>query len=582
MYRSSVPENYNSYPWRIDRQNLFIRDIDTSESVELTYGKDVNLAPSWSPDGSRVVFLSDESGKYEIYVINSNGGGRLKLTENLGGVPDTLGSSNLAIFYAGPYGGLSEKEARLVKPKFTLDGSGIIFLSGLKSKKGLWQFYTMNLDGSNLEKINNVPVNDFFDIRQPAIPFEFEGTSHPLGIYAKGSEYITFTSGPADKEDIFAINQDGSGMTRLTFQGYRKSGGYGTGVFRSYGAMPSPDGTTIIYKSINSSKSGKSSPAYSPFYFEGSGLKRIDSDGFGDCWVYADAETIATKNASRPDYKTGYSISTLDVKSLIFSWSPDGRKIAMADGGIKILRADDNESMQSFVTLTNDPNHESPVWSPNGAKIAFRSGSYVGNYSEWISALGKEGLSATLNIIDENGTLSEIFNIEDGAIGEISWSPDGDKISFATLHNQSRKSAVYIINSDGSSREILTDLSRPYQEIIWSPDGSKISFVVATDKQETDIFTINLDGSGERQLTEAPGANEDISWSPDGEKIVFTSTRHGKDKEIYVMNSDGGEVTRITDNDVDDTNPKWSNWFVGDNAAQYLGIFDFKCPHFSP
>ena len=39
-----------------------------------------NVDPSFSPDGSKIVFTSDRSGNFDIWLMNSNGTGALQLT----------------------------------------------------------------------------------------------------------------------------------------------------------------------------------------------------------------------------------------------------------------------------------------------------------------------------------------------------------------------------------------------------------------------------------------------------------------------------------------------------------------------
>jgi TolB protein len=43
----------------------------------------LNINPSWSPDGSRLVFQSARYGQSELYVIGVDGSGERRLTHNL-------------------------------------------------------------------------------------------------------------------------------------------------------------------------------------------------------------------------------------------------------------------------------------------------------------------------------------------------------------------------------------------------------------------------------------------------------------------------------------------------------------------
>lgn len=58
-------------------------DVGTEVEWELLpWDGEHNYDPYWSPDGSRIVFVSDRSGADEIWVINADGSGLLRLTND--------------------------------------------------------------------------------------------------------------------------------------------------------------------------------------------------------------------------------------------------------------------------------------------------------------------------------------------------------------------------------------------------------------------------------------------------------------------------------------------------------------------
>ena len=59
-------------------------DGSNDRSVTNSEGKHVNENPYWSPDDSRIVFQSNRSGSFQIYVMDNNGGNQVRLTNHQG------------------------------------------------------------------------------------------------------------------------------------------------------------------------------------------------------------------------------------------------------------------------------------------------------------------------------------------------------------------------------------------------------------------------------------------------------------------------------------------------------------------
>ena len=60
--------------------HLYLTSIEGNEPIQLTIGQHSNYCPRWSPDGRYIAFISNRSGKANIYVISPVGGEARALT----------------------------------------------------------------------------------------------------------------------------------------------------------------------------------------------------------------------------------------------------------------------------------------------------------------------------------------------------------------------------------------------------------------------------------------------------------------------------------------------------------------------
>lgn len=206
-----------------------------------------------------------------------------------------------------------------------------------------------------------------------------------------------------------------------------------------------------------------------------------------------------------------------------------GDKIAFVsyrDGNAEIYVMDADGTNQ--INLTNNTAGDyGPIWSPDGTKIAFRSGG-----------------DGNIHVMDADG--SNQNNLMAG--GDYpSWSPNGAKIAFASYRDGSTN--IYVMDADGSNLIRLTNnfASNP----IWSPDGTKIAFLSFLDDLTTEIYVMDADGANQTRLTNNTVSDRNPAWSPDGTKIAFQ-----RNFAIYVMDANGGNLTRLTN--AGSWGPVWS------------------------
>jgi TolB protein len=222
-------------------------------------------------------------------------------------------------------------------------------------------------------------------------------------------------------------------------------------------------------------------------------------------------------------------------------WSPDGRKIAFTsylkrNPDLYLIDPDGrNQYRLSYYPGLN----ASPSWSPDGKLIALM--------------MGMEGKSEIF-LIDANGKNPRKLTKGHGNEASPTWSPDGQRIAFVS--DRSGSPQIYIMERDGSNVQRLTFDGSYNTNPSWSPKGDQIAFCCRVEGRYH-IFTIGSDGSGLRRLTSNSGNNENPCWSPDGRYIAFSSNRTGASK-IFIMNANGFNQRSLTSSKGGEASPAWS------------------------
>jgi TolB protein len=63
-------------------QEIFVKSLVDGSVKRLTYSTGTDLWPSWSPDGSKIVFSSTRNGKLQIWSMSAGGGSATRLSHN--------------------------------------------------------------------------------------------------------------------------------------------------------------------------------------------------------------------------------------------------------------------------------------------------------------------------------------------------------------------------------------------------------------------------------------------------------------------------------------------------------------------
>lgn len=228
--------------------------------------------------------------------------------------------------------------------------------------------------------------------------------------------------------------------------------------------------------------------------------------------------------------------------------SPDGQQIAFCyKGDIYKVAADGGKAVQ----LTTQESYESsPVWSPDGTRIAFASNREGGSDLYVMSSEGGPARRITFNSASEVPT---------------AFSPDGEYVLFvasiqdpaaSALFPKSSMPELYRVPVGGGRVEQV--LGTPAEAVCFGRDGS---FFLYQDrkggedewrKHHTSSITRDIwlyrpaDGS-HVNLTQRAGEDRNPVLSPDGAQVYFLSERDGGSFNVYSFPLDNpAEVTAVT------------------------------------
>ena len=566
--------------------DIWIMNADGSGQRELFSSVENETYPSFSPDGSKIVFSSSQDGDSEIYVIDATGEGLRKLTGNT---------------YAD------------WAPHWSADGSQIVFAS---DRYGDDEIFIMSADGTDEVTLTDDDATD----RSPAWSPRKRGVSitaaslalraNPspavrpanevvaearpsivgieLGDGGSGSGFIIDPTGLVltdnhvieGSDELTVLLDDGTELSAYVI---------GRDLIRDLAVLGirSEDGTPFPTISLTSRPIGLADqvvalglPLGSDVITATSGLVsalRTD-EGTNTTLVQTEAAVnpgnsggplvnlqgevvgiIVSKLVHVVIEGVGFAVSAATINTYLDRLiagetigaaiankdpdvSPDGSKVAFAsdrtgDWEVYVARTDGTELARVTFDRGNDAR---PVWSPDGSKIAFESD----RDDNW-----------EIYVANADGTNPTRLTDDPGADRNPVWSPDGSQIAFDS--DRDGNTDVYTVNAEGGpdiTRVTMHDAVD--EQPTWSPDGMRIAFRSWRDG-DSELYAVNLDMTDLARLTSSPGSDTRPSWSPDGARILFSSTRDDN-QEIYVMNADGSEAARLTENTVADHSPRWS------------------------
>jgi tricorn protease len=455
--------------------------------------------PLWSPDGTRIAFVSDRTGNGDVYVLDLRSANLTRLT----------------------YDDTSEQV-----DGWSRDGQWIYFDSGAQEIAGMNDVFRVRSTGGTPMPVSNERyTNEFFAAPSP------DGKTIALAARGNASgQWWRHGHSHLDESELWLLEDaDAHRYRKLTPLGAKHVWPMWTPDAKTLFYMSDEDGNENLWsldvataKATRRTSFTRGRLLWPAIANDGSAI--VFERDYG-IWRYdaksgeAKPLTIALRGApSAPGIEHTTMSSDFDELAV----APDGKKLAFIARGDVFASATTDPGSARRITST--PAEEMGVaWAPDNRRLVYSS--------------ARDG-ELNLYLFDVASGVEKRLTTSDRPDYGAQFSPDGKSIAFLRNGNE-----LHVVDpSTGAERLIVRgniDLRPPLQDnrtFTWSPDGKWLGFVSFGERLFRNASVVPAAGGEARPVTFLGNVNAStISWTPDGRSLYFATSQR----------SEPGSVARV-------------------------------------
>ncbi|MDQ2872549.1 MAG: S41 family peptidase [Candidatus Eremiobacteraeota bacterium] len=465
----------------------------------LVAGDDAKDRPLYSPDGTRIAFISARSGNGDIYVLSLKTGDVKRLT------------------YSDGYDQLES---------WSRDGVWLYFSNASKNVQGERDIYRVRLSGGTpMKVIAQTYVTNFFAAAAPdneSIAFNTRGFASSQW-WRKGHSHL-------DESEIWVRHGLGDRPTyeRLT-----------DGNAKEVWPMWAPDGKHVYYMSDRSGAQniwertiGGAARQLTHFTNGRAIWPTISNDGrtivferhFGIWRLDLDSDRAERVPIELRGEISAPQISHVTVTKHFSTYtvSPDGKKIAYIAQG-QLFAASAATGGSGFKVTRAGEYATGMAWAPDSNTIAFTAGT------------GHEDRIYSYDFLNDS---RKTLTTTPADVKYLTYAPmvrgEAQRLAF----EQNARELRVLDAATGRVRTLATAAfpwtpNDPDRTFTWSPDAKWISYFVSDNRLFTNVWLVDAQAPAPKPISFLSNVFVNtVSWSPDGTFVLFDTTQRTEPAQI--------------------------------------------------